>query len=457
LQMGALMFDFDLDDLLDVLRAAPITGQVMDIIDTVQSAYNLYKNPRSEDMQFEMALCLVGWIPGPGDALKLGIKRALRNPDTLFTMVRTIMAKFSAYGDPEDWLNNKLSSSSIGDAVNRARNRVISFIRDTSWLPNRAIPPVEQAFNTVRNNIGSIAGVLLRKIARIKPRQPQTSHNVTYQKKPEPTKRTTPNKPKTKQTTKEPHKKTYPKSTDKAAEKGSKRSNGKTGSPSSSAILKTLSSTQVGVVGEHMGDYWVAKALGLKVRHDTGQTIADKLDGKMTQLSDSARGVGMDSLWRTNGKMLAGHKTALNTFTVYEYKASKTTNHKSTGQLLGSNKGKKSANTTTSGKVSKRGVGDGNKGKDPANQQMSEKWIDDRLKGGEHEGKRGQTMGMTLFFGADAILEHGLALLDAKKTGGEPIESKHLNHKVTRVITHEEAQGTIKKRIERSKQPKKVR
>jgi hypothetical protein len=64
---------------------------------------------------------------------------------------------------------------------------------------------------------------------------------------------------------------------------------------------------------------------------------------------------------------------------------------------------------------------------------------------------------MTLFFGADAILEHGLALLDAKKTGGEPIESKHLNHKVTRVITHEEAQETIKKRIERSKQPKKVR
>ena len=448
---------FDLDDLLDVLRAAPITGQVMDIIDTVQASYNLYKRPNSEDMQFEMALCLIGWIPGPGDALKLGIKRALRNPDTLFTMVRTIMAmpKFRAYGDPEDWLNNKLSSSSIGGAVNVARNRVISFIRETSWLPNRAIPPVEQAFNTVRNNIGSIAGVLLRKIARIKPRQPQTSHNVTYHKKPEPTKRSTPSKPKPK--TKDPHKKTYPKSTDKAAEKGSKRSNGKTGSPSSSAILKTLSATQVGVVGEHMGDYWVAKALKLRVKHDTGQTITDKLDGKMTQLSDSARGVGMDSLWRTNGKMLAGHKTTLNTYTVYEYKASKTRNHKSTGQLLGSNKGKKPANTTASGKVVKGGDTEANKGKDPVNQQMSDDWINDRLEGGVHKDKKGQTFGLTLFFGADAILEHGLALLDAKETGGKPIESKHLNHKVTRVITHEEAQETIKKRIERSKQPKKVR
>lgn len=446
---------FDLDDLLDVLRAAPITGQVMDIIDTVQASYNLYKRPNSEDMQFEMALCLIGWIPGPGDALKLGIKRALRNPDTLFTMVRTIMAKFSAYGDPEDWLNNKLSSSSIGGAVNVARNRVISFIRETSWLPNRAIPPVEQAFNTVRNNIGSIAGVLLRKIARIKPRQPQTSHNVTYHKKPETTKRSTPSKPKPK--TKDPHKKTYPKSTDKAAEKGSKRSNGKTGSPSSSAILKTLSATQVGVVGEHMGDYWVAKALKLRVKHDTGQTITDKLDGKMTQLSDSARGVGMDSLWRTKGKMLAGHKTTLNTYTVYEYKASKTRNHKSTGQLLGSNKGKKPANTTASGKVEKRGGSASNESKKPENQQMSTKWINDRLEGGEHNDKKGQTFGLTLFFGADAILEHGLALLDAKETGGKPIESKHLNHKVTRVITHEEAQETIKKRIERSKQPKKVR
>jgi hypothetical protein len=145
----------------------------------------------------------------------------------------------------------------------------------------------------------------------------------------------------------------------------------------------------------------------------------------MTQLSDSARGVGMDSLWRTNGKMLAGHKTALNTFTVYEYKASKAQNHKSTGQLLGSNKGKKPANTTASGKVEKGGSETKTKTKKPENQQMSEKWIDDRLIGGEHEGKRGQTLGMTLFFGADAILEHGLALLDAKKTGGKPIESKH--------------------------------
>jgi hypothetical protein len=175
----------------------------------------------------------------------------------------------------------------------------------------------------------------------------------------------------------------------------------------------------------------------------------------MTQLSDSARGVGMDSLWRSNGKMLAGHKTTLNTYTVYEYKASKAKSHKSTGQLLGSNKGKKSANKTASGKVVKGGDKEANEPKDHKNQQMSKDWVKDRMEDGGHEDKVGQTSRMVLFFGADAIIDHGLALTDAKTHGGKPDAAKHPNHTASRVIFESEIDETIDRRVNRSKLPKK--
>jgi hypothetical protein len=74
--------------------------------DTVAAAKAVYSNP-SEENVFELALCIVGWIPGPGAGLKVGLRAVARNPALLFDVARIIMKHrlINAPGEPEQWLD----------------------------------------------------------------------------------------------------------------------------------------------------------------------------------------------------------------------------------------------------------------------------------------------------------------------------------------------------------------
>ncbi|MEE6403665.1 hypothetical protein [Acinetobacter baumannii] len=41
--------------------------------DLARASYNLYQE-KSDDSYFEVILCVIGFIPGPGDGLKAGLR-----------------------------------------------------------------------------------------------------------------------------------------------------------------------------------------------------------------------------------------------------------------------------------------------------------------------------------------------------------------------------------------------
>ena len=139
------------------------------------------------------------------------------------------------------------------------------------------------------------------------------------------------------------------------------------------------------------GIYWVSKALGYTLHHDEGHSYPFKLDGPMTMFSGNPRGVGIDSLWKTDHRPLGNQPTKQFAKTLYtfdrghaivEYKASSSKGNKSLGSVLGTNKGKKA----TSGKPAPKAKGSKNQttqNDGDENYQMNEDWSKGRLsKGG---------------------------------------------------------------------------
>lgn len=59
---------------------------------------------------------------------------------------------------------------------------------------------------------------------------------------------------------------------------------------------------EVGGVGEHMADYWVAKELAVTVTHDSGQQPNQKLQRPMTKLHIGIHDQGIDAIWKSDKK-----------------------------------------------------------------------------------------------------------------------------------------------------------
>ena len=81
-----------------------------------------------------------------------------------------------------------------------------------------------------------------------------------------------------------------------------------------------MTNVEVGGVGEHMADYWVAAQLGVKVIHDNGQQLMDKLQRPMTKLHVGIHDQGIDAIWKSNKKNLGIMNTKA--YAIIEAKAS---------------------------------------------------------------------------------------------------------------------------------------
>jgi hypothetical protein len=441
--------------------------------DTVAAAKAVYSNP-SEENVFELALCIVGWIPGPGAGLKVGLRAVARNPALLFDVARIIMKHrlINAPGEPEQWLDKILGEHYIRNAIENGKRAAIKLANkrqfDLSWIQGRWMPngwnkgvqsaadgatsmatgaagaAITWAFDFAYARLDMIVRVLAKKLKLWKPRVPKTSH-VVYSQPPKaakpPAKKTANNTPtsskptankttaktqKTSQKSKTAETKTYPKQQDETAKNGKPDTDDPKTSQSSNGILSGINNAITGVIGEHMGDYWVAKELGIHVNHDDGETPSRKLDGAMTKINDGPRGTGLDSLWETNGARLGGLPSKQYTYAVYEYKASRTKDDKTLGSTLGKNTPKKK--TPAAGKDNKRTQGDKIDGTEDAQYQMDEAWVNQRLKQTGHDDKKGQTSRHVLFFGASAIAQHANAL---KNDPINPNPAEHTDHTAT--------------------------
>ena len=201
------------------------------------------------------------------------------------------------------------------------------------------------------------------------------------------------------------------------------------------------------------GIYWVSKVLGYTLHHDEGHSYPFKLDGPMTMLSGNPRGVGIDSLWKTDHRPLGKQPTqqfakTLYTFdrehAVVEYKASSSKGNKSLGSVLGKNKGKKSS----TGKPMKDAPASKGRKDGDENYQMSEDWNKDRLSRGGYSGQVTNFSRHVLFFGAVAIAEHALAL---SKNPKSPNEAEHRHHNATWVADGAAIDQTISDKKQRAR------
>ena len=403
----------------------PIVGQVKDAYYTIKYGWAVYKNP-SDDNLIEFGFVLIGWVPYAGDTLKGAFKVARKNPEKLLNAARYAMSKMGKYGDPEKFLYDLVSASSLNARLDYVHKLVDNALRG-QWGEGVMRRQLSNMINQIKTLITRVSTALKRYLDKYLPHAPTTSANVSSTiTKPKPHGRPTAT-PK-----KQAANVTYAKSKSHTAKKGNNKDDVGGGKSHNRKIDTTLSKSLTGIIGEHMGDYWVAKELGYTVHHDQGRSYPFKLDGPMTMLNGKARGTGIDSLWKTDHRPLGKNRTQKFAKTLYtfdrahaivEYKASTTKDHKSLGEVLSTTRRKK-----TPTKPSKRNRKDQDTGRDDANYQMSEGWGDKGLKRKGFSNAIGQYSRHVLYFGATAIADHSLALSKDLKN---PKESEHRQHSAT--------------------------
>ena len=306
------MVDLNKDDVALITQAIAIgfspAGVALDVADLARASYNLYQE-KTDDHYFEVILCIIGFIPGPGDGLKAGLRIVNRRPEILFELVRFIMAHCKIYGDPEKWLSEVVSDKTIRSLIQKAKREALTASNkniDNKWVKYWINQSIEITFNFIEASVSSLIQLLARKILHWKARVPKTSamhtgnnarggrghgsrtaNNTTYN--------------------------------GKTGQNGNGQGN-KGRSLSKADISKVLTNLDVGGVGEHMADYWVAKQLAVSAVHDSGQQLPQKLQRIMTRLHIGVNDQGIDAIWRSDKKNIGIMNTK--TYAIIEAKAS---------------------------------------------------------------------------------------------------------------------------------------
>jgi hypothetical protein len=416
-----------------ILLAYTPAGVIVDIKDTIAAAYNLYDDPHSDENKFDMILCMLGWIQGPGDALKIGFRGINKNPELLFDMARFILQKLGEHADAEAWLDGMLKDSKIRGAISGARLQTVQYIKDSDWILDDIIPLVESVFNMVESNLSSFIMLLANRVLYWKTKTPKTTQKhteVSHVSAAQASQKTT-----------------YPNG--KAATKPeTSQSSGKKSGSKFSAIIKELANSDIGVVGEHMADYWVAKELALKVTHDdTKHDRKISRQGQLHKLSlTDVTGTGIDSVWQANNHKLGEHTTKA--YAVIEAKCSGVKAGSTPAGLLNDNTPKPKAGKGTG--PGKRGGTQEKVPKTEVNQQMSKEWVKKNLwKAGASEADGKYSRHLVFYGNANGdVKAHFEALVKNKLA---PVASEHTAHAPSQVWGDKDIDAAINKRIERSK------
>lgn len=263
-------------------------GVALDVADLARASYNLYQE-KSDDNYFEVILCVIGFIPGPGDGLKAGLRIVNRKPEILFELIRFIMTHCKIYGNPEQWLSEIISDTKIRELIRSGKREALNASNKNignRWAKYWINQSIEITFNFLEASISSLVQLLARKVLHWKTKIPKSSadkrhvgggkghqNNSAYGT-------------------------TYD---DKIGQnRNGHGSKGKT--LSKVDISKVLSNPEVGGVGEYMADYWVANKLAIPAVHDSGQQLTPKLQSLMTKLHIGIHDQGIDAIWKSDKK-----------------------------------------------------------------------------------------------------------------------------------------------------------
>lgn len=392
-------------------------GIVLDVADLAKASYDLYQE-QSDDNYFQVILCVIGFIPGPGpgpgpgDGVKAGFKIVNKKPEILFELIRFIMTYCKQYGDPEKWLSEIISDTRIRGLIQSAKKAALHASDqniDNKFAKYWVNQSIELTFDFLENSISTLIQLLARKVLHWKTKVPKTSadlritgggtshknptaHNTTYTSKDSGNGKDAGSK---KDDGKNKSGKDGKKDDGKGKSgKDSKKDDGKTGqngdgqggkgkSLSKADISSTLKNSDVGGVGEHMADYWATNELKIPVTHDDGKSNNKKLQRAMTKLHLGINDQGIDAIFQSDNKNLGIMNTKI--YAVIEAKASLSMGiGKGPGSLLNDlaasrDKTIQDKENREAAKAKRKPVKITPQKKYLKDQQMSEKWVEDRL------------------------------------------------------------------------------
>jgi len=342
----------------------PYLGQIVDARDIIKGLVEVADAPDSKLAWFNLITALIGIVPLGGDAAKRSM-RAVKSGDANVDDL-TAMIRYFYKGDPEKLLREVMDLSVL--------KKKLDTLLTNSRLLNRLSPQTRQRVDSVRAGLDEhytefrkeIDGWMMRdrRTSAEAPMIPRQKYG-TPQNKPG-------NDPDEVRWTHDDFANTV-------------RTNQPNTATLRTARFKRVSNKLLGVLGEHMADYYCQDVLGWgegQAHHDQSEINTAKLnDGhRLVQLWPSiARGRGIDAVWKTNsGKPYA----------IIEAKASFNP-AKTLGQLLGEAGDKNERDTGKGESESGKGGGlQGKRGKATPTErrqrngkvtQMSHLWIKNRI------------------------------------------------------------------------------
>ncbi len=405
-----------------VIGCIPVLGQLVDARDIIKGLIEVSAAPASPAAWFNLITALIGLIPGGGDAAKRSmraIKSGAVHTDELLDMIRRLYK-----GDPEKLLKDVLDVSKLRKQL----DQILSNPRLRAHLG----PEASKRVDAIQSNLNKQFDAFKKEIDDWLTKGRRTSAQGG-----------TSTKASTGTPSAKPH--TQAKSGAQAKTKQGDAASANTPNAATQRTTRFKSLTQkvLGVLGEHMADYYCQD---VKVRHDSGDKNAAKLNdsGRLVQLWPCVpRGRGIDAVWATPG----GKKP----YAVIEAKACYAPT-KSLHALLGEAGDKNDSEGNGGGGASGKGGGAGRRGKKSGDgskevrqtngkvTQMSKSWVNARLlkaTGSKSVASDISTNGYSrhvLFFSIPHAAAHAEALI-LSASGHAPHHQFHDAHQLTREWT----------------------
>lgn len=310
----------------------PFLGQAINVYDTIESLLTLHRSEGADaqaEAKFDLVLALVGWIPGAGGGVKKTIRIVNKNParyaPILFDVLRMVCAKIGIQTSPESLLEKLFDAAGLKADLGTVQSSV-----EKSWAYEQ-MPPEGQlvlssTMTMVRASLPAMLMLVTMKLMHWKKMQRNTAARSTGSRKKDPAaaKPAAAHPDTAKKGTNDPHH--VPANTSANATVGT-------------ASLAQLSNDVIGILGEHITDYflyevygwgkgWTAHDKGLSGSWDTKPS--KEFPGKLNEgtklnplLALKAHGVGLDGVWKVqHGDPHNGGKP----FAIVESKASSNTN-----------------------------------------------------------------------------------------------------------------------------------
>ena len=412
-----------------VIGCIPVLGQLVDARDIIKGLIEVSAAPASPAAWFNLITALIGLIPGGGDAAKRSmraIKSGAVHTDELLDMIRRLYK-----GDPEKLLKDVLDVSKLRKQL----DQILSNPRLRAHLG----PEASKRVDAIQSNLNKQFDAFKKEIDDWLTKGRRTSaQGGTGTTASTGTPSAKPN--------------TQAKSGAQAKTKQGDAASANTPNAATQRTTRFKSLTQkvLGVLGEHMADYHCqdVKGWGVKVRHDSGDKNAAKLNdsGRLVQLWPCVpRGRGIDAVWATPG----GKKP----YAVIEAKASYAPT-KSLHALLGEAGDKAGSDGANSGSLRRRSGAGGtsSQGLSAIRQtngkvtQMGHAWIQNSKRLAKALGASSKDLAEirdrgeraysrhVLFFSIPHAAAHAEALI-LSASGHAPSHQFHETHQLTREWT----------------------